>query len=401
MPYETIQDLPPEVRNSYDDNPKQLRAFLAAFNSALATNPDDESSAFAVAHSAAQGVKSIPLDFYLESGFKALPDNRFIAWYTNPYQDKDNEWFAEKAIDEDIALMQKSATYPELWFYHVEGTKFGNCETVFKAGRFAVALGKFDNTPQAQAFKDFAIENDFKLSHGFSYDPAQFTGNTYHKFHTFEISVLPQDSAANPFTFFAMPNDIGGNKTMDISPQQKAVIEQALKGTGLTYEHIVQTSQKATSALDGKVSYKATPEEIIAQDVGTPEPPEVEIEAPMDDMGQLKAMLAKLSEKMDALSGIKELLDKAFAPKEEPQKAAISPNPADMASEQEKEMMKALKSLSQKVVDLEAQLSNKQQAFNLYEAVNDFGNFGQKNNAAVPGQFDAAWFTKQAIGGGE
>ncbi len=52
MPYESISELPQEQVDQYTDHGKE--AFLKAFNSALDTYDGDESTAFAVAHSAAK-----------------------------------------------------------------------------------------------------------------------------------------------------------------------------------------------------------------------------------------------------------------------------------------------------------------------------------------------------------
>jgi cation transport regulator len=52
MPYESISDLPQEQVDEYSEHGK--RAFLEAFNRALATYDGDESRAFAVAHTAAK-----------------------------------------------------------------------------------------------------------------------------------------------------------------------------------------------------------------------------------------------------------------------------------------------------------------------------------------------------------
>lgn len=52
MPYDSISDLPEEQVDQYSDHGKD--AFLKAFNSPLETYDGDESSAFAVAHSAAK-----------------------------------------------------------------------------------------------------------------------------------------------------------------------------------------------------------------------------------------------------------------------------------------------------------------------------------------------------------
>lgn len=52
MPYESISDLPQNQVDQYSK--KQKRAFLEAFNSAVEEQDRDESSAFAIAHSAAK-----------------------------------------------------------------------------------------------------------------------------------------------------------------------------------------------------------------------------------------------------------------------------------------------------------------------------------------------------------
>lgn len=52
MPYESISDLPEEQVDQYSQHGKE--AFLKAFNSALETYDGDESTAFAVAHTAAK-----------------------------------------------------------------------------------------------------------------------------------------------------------------------------------------------------------------------------------------------------------------------------------------------------------------------------------------------------------
>ncbi|WP_017444839.1 hypothetical protein [Gayadomonas joobiniege] len=52
MPYNKIDDLPQSQVNQYTAH--QKRAFLKAFNNAMQEYDGDESTAFAVAHTAAQ-----------------------------------------------------------------------------------------------------------------------------------------------------------------------------------------------------------------------------------------------------------------------------------------------------------------------------------------------------------
>lgn len=192
MPYQRIADLPKPVRDNY--TPNQLQTFLSTFNSALAQY-DSEERAFSVAHAAAQRMeeKAMRLKWM---------GNHFIAAYTNPYQDRDHEWFAEKAIDEDIRRMQTTGEYPPLWFYHIPNLAIGQVDNVQKMGRFAVALGHVFTDPLSQALKAHIQSHDYRLSHGFTYDPLNYRHNTYHNYQTFEISALPADRASNPFTAF-------------------------------------------------------------------------------------------------------------------------------------------------------------------------------------------------------
>ena len=52
MPYNSIDDLPKAQTDQYNEH--QKKAFLEAFNSAYEKYKDDESHAFAIAHSAAK-----------------------------------------------------------------------------------------------------------------------------------------------------------------------------------------------------------------------------------------------------------------------------------------------------------------------------------------------------------
>lgn len=185
--------------------------------------------------------------FDTPSGFKMLNDETYIAWYTNPYQDRDKEWFAEKAIEDDIVYMQDSGDMPTLRFWHVKGLDFGDSQAVGKAGRFAFAIGKVRADEVSQALKQYAIDNNYTLSHGFYYDPAEKRDNVYHKFHTFEISVLDAKSASNPHTFFAVKE---GEKMSIISDAAKQAIEDALKPTGKTLESLLKQGEDATKAAD-------------------------------------------------------------------------------------------------------------------------------------------------------
>jgi cation transport regulator len=310
MPYQTTSELPQAVRDRY--TPHQQRAFLAAFNSASANPDNDESAAFAIAHSAAERAKEKQLDFATNSGFKALSDTHWLAWYTNPYQDRDEEWISEKAIDEDLTHMIRSGDLPELWFYHLPFVKFGQATHVMKAGRFAVAFGQIDDTPIAKALFRHAIDQQYLLSHGFKYSPAEFIDNTYHAIRTFEISVLPSEVASNPYTTFLSINQEQEDKVMKMTDAQRAALKVALKDVGVDLDTLVQVGQQRSKELDGHATYKGVGDLIeelasaevaadVAEGEGMTEAPEMELD--------MKGYMARMDKTMQEMSGmLKQLL---------------------------------------------------------------------------------------------
>jgi len=357
----------------------------------------------------------LPLPDTSYSGFKLVGNRRFLAWYTNPYQDRDHEWFSEKAIDTDIMRMQQAGAYPELWFCHTSALKFGQCDAVFKTGRFAIATGTLDNTSYADALAEYATANGFKLSHGFTYDPSQFWDNTYHQYNTFEVSVLPSDAAANPFTFFANPEStILGEKTMapTLTPELERHIKQALAPTGVTLEQLMQAGTTASKTLDKTVSYKASPLEDALLETEAPEAEapamEMEVETPSaplpTDPAQMRAFLKSMGDMMKMVTDMKTMMDKAFATSAD---KAAPPAPKEEVVAKEEVMateeQKAIHLLIQEVKALkEAQSSKAQsvQTYNILDALTDFNTQGQKQTANT-GAFDPDWFTNNVVRGGQ
>lgn len=292
MPWGTIEDLPSAIQARY--SPKQLQAFLSAFNNAFSSQ--GESAAFAIAHDAAQHAK----------GFKLFDNGRWIAWYTNPYLDRDGEYFAEKAIEGDIAYMQETGKYPELWFYH-EPIRLGQADFAAKLGRFAIAFGTVDDNPVAHAIVDFAVREGYKLSHGFTYNPIGYEDHTYYSYHTYEISLVPANEAANELTGFDLED-----KRMN--PKVKAALEKALQGHNITVEELEEKAKAMSSRADAEVGWKifnamkALAEEVMAVEEGkADESPSIEVETPeltlSDLLAMIKDMGAKIESKMEEIKG--------------------------------------------------------------------------------------------------
>ena len=185
------------------------------------------------------------------SAFKVY-GNRWVALNSNNFKDRDDEWFSEKAIDRYIARVDAGLVPPpELWFWHVPGSKHGQADWVARIGHYAIASGTFDDTPAGKAAaKHYAKEGKrYAVSHGFAFDPAKKRDNVYHDFNTFEISPLPARAAANPYTSFE------GVKDMALTDEKRKKLE-AVFGAEVAAE-IIATTEAASKEIEALgVAYK-------------------------------------------------------------------------------------------------------------------------------------------------
>jgi len=193
-----------------------------------------------------------------ETGFKVLANNKWVAWYTNSRKDLEGENFSYDGLVRDVNRQNESGDYPELWFYHIAGTKHGQATQSFVKGDMVVAVGTFDDTPLADSFKKYYEKSvDVALSHGFVYDSNKFNGTTYTDFKTFEISTLPRGKEANPFTKFGLM-EIKDMETKANEDQKQSLVgavgeDEAGKILALSPDAF----QKATKGLEGVINYKA------------------------------------------------------------------------------------------------------------------------------------------------
>jgi hypothetical protein len=146
----------------------------------------------------------------------------WVGIWSNNFEDREGEIFTAKAIDDYIARVDMGITPPpELWVYHVPGTRLGQAEHVARIGAFAVAFGTFDDTPEAtKAMNNLAKMKNLGMSHGYAYSPLHKKGRVYHQFNTFEVSVLPREKAANAYTSFQEIN----MKELNFTPDKEATV---------------------------------------------------------------------------------------------------------------------------------------------------------------------------------
>jgi len=138
--------------------------------------------------------------------FKGVDGHTYwLARHTNNFEDRDKEILSGKAHDAYIARISVGLVdKPELWVWHAKGSSVGQADMVWRHEHFMFALGHFADDPIAQrAAKSLAKrQGKLELSHGFTYPSWALKNGVYSTYNTFEISVLPEGMAANPYTSF-------------------------------------------------------------------------------------------------------------------------------------------------------------------------------------------------------
>jgi hypothetical protein len=112
-----------------------------------------------------------------------------------------------KALEDSISAANKGDyPMPELWFFHLDGTRHGVADKLFLVEHFAVAVGTFDSEQDNEFVSImkswYATQDTVTLSQGFYYDPMKKKNGVYDWIRTREISTLPIGSEANPYTQF-------------------------------------------------------------------------------------------------------------------------------------------------------------------------------------------------------
>lgn len=275
------------------------------------------------------------------SGFKVIQDGkRWIGWYTNAYKDRDEEGFPTAAIQRDINRMWGSNEFPELWFYHVPGTKHGQADWVGMIGRFVVATGTFDDTEMAKALvKSYSHET---MSHGFVYNPDKKLDGWYWDYATFEISPTPIGAEANPLTRFEV-------KDMSLSEKQIAELRERL---GPLADPLIAAGKSATAEADAAgIAFKASE----ATDGQDPEDEKPEDENMKASLQALQATVGQLADVVTQLALRPEPAAKSegSAPKsalsEDMQKSILAHYEAVMAAEEQNKSFNEM-SLGEQVV---------------------------------------------------
>lgn len=198
--------------------------------------------------------------------------NHFLATYSGNFEDKEGEYFPQKAIEEYIARVETGIVdYPTLAVWHYVNPKTGKGAVVGKAkaiglvGNLIVAAGEFYPDARSQKAKAYYSKNAKKtrMSHGFFYDAKHFRDNAYWRFNTFELTLLPAGKEAFPFTAFDVKElkddmvlgadarkyleDIWGKEETDKIVAERENASKAIQELGVRYKDFSPIETKDAS----------------------------------------------------------------------------------------------------------------------------------------------------------
>ena len=185
-------------------------------------------------------------------------DMRWFMRVSNHWRDRDYppEILSGKAHREYEAYVDRTGNFPEAWLWHTPGSKWGKTDWVTYDGGFFLASGTVD--PGMEHVADWlAKQKGLGVSHGFNYlhsDPGEGIIGWY---RTFEVSPLPAEAAANPWTSIeVIQKDMEG--PMNI--KKLAFLEAALGKDVVA--RIGEDTASMKAALEAKgVEWKEVPED--------------------------------------------------------------------------------------------------------------------------------------------
>lgn len=194
------------------------------------------------------------------SAFKVLEDGKhWIGRWSNNFEDRQKQLFAEAAIDDYIGRVRAGEIpYPELWYFHLPGTKHGQAEKLWRSDHFACAFGSFDDTDIAKSLVSHYSKTSDKargMSHGFFYPPSALRDGVFKKFTTFELTVLPPKYAANPYTTFKTYQEVADMKAASLPADAQAELKEAL-GEDLFKEFVSDNEQQGKALEDAGMRFK-------------------------------------------------------------------------------------------------------------------------------------------------
>jgi len=196
---------------------------------------------------------------------------RWMAIYSNKYRDNDNppEILSAAAHERFVKEVEAGEQpYPELWHWHVPGTRYGVADWLHfdKETGFALASGTIDEGHEKEAEVMAAIKRPIAVSHGM---PVEYIerdekdNSVITRYVSREISDLPPHAAANKLTDFKIVKE-----TMMAIPEEK---KEHLRSTGMSDDQIAMVEaaleSRAKEASEAELEFKEQePEQAAASE---------------------------------------------------------------------------------------------------------------------------------------
>lgn len=154
---------------------------------------------------------------------------RWVAIVSNKYWDRDGETFSEASHEEFTDLANETKRFSELRLWHVPGSRIGKEDFTAYADGFVLSSGTFDKGMEDVAESLAAMKEGLRISHGYRYKLADLDSEgVYRKYRRFEITILPREKAANPWTSFVGETFRKEVFSMPLKPDQKAFLVEHL-----------------------------------------------------------------------------------------------------------------------------------------------------------------------------
>jgi len=125
---------------------------------------------------------------------------QFVAIASNNFKDHDSppDIITKAAHEEYVEWVTKTGHYPELRLWHLPDTRLGQVTWVEEVNGFLVTGGIIDEDSESLALKAVNEHSFNAISMGFI--PVEEEAHVIEKYRTFEVSILPEEHAANPWT---------------------------------------------------------------------------------------------------------------------------------------------------------------------------------------------------------
>lgn len=188
---------------------------------------------------------------------------RAVLWVTNNFIDSDKEIIAEDAHKEYVKWLDENPDMtPAFVTWHTEGTARKEAVDFWAyENGFLIMSAPLTESEASQLLKS-SEKNDLGMSHGslvFARDPKHH--NIITKYRMYEVSDLPLENAANPFTaieFDTMTKEVEMDKLQYLAGYiGEAKAKALLEKTGLKQKELQEAGVKSAEASTGTVEQES------------------------------------------------------------------------------------------------------------------------------------------------